>query len=118
MVLKTFERGEQALLVPARVTLRAKERGALVVVHAVNHETLRGKKRADFRANQTGRAGDKKGFSHFLCFYSNLGHNSTAIYRKLLNGDQTYMIRGTGWKIFMRLRPPLWISNFCAPQRL
>ena len=53
----------QALLVPARVALRAEEDRALVVVDAVNDVTqLACEITADFRADQAGRAGDEKTF--------------------------------------------------------
>jgi len=42
----------QAYLVPARVALRTKKSGALVVVYTVNGIPLFGKKEAHFRADE------------------------------------------------------------------
>ena len=53
----------EALLVPARVALRAEEDGALVVVDAVDGVAeLAREVGADFRADQAGRSGDEKVF--------------------------------------------------------
>jgi len=55
----------QAALVPAGVARRAEEDGALVVVDAVHIVAeLAGEIRADFRADEAGGTGDKKGLGH------------------------------------------------------
>ncbi len=57
--------GREAALIPAGVTGRPEEDGALVVVHAVNRVAeFPSEIDADFGADEAGGAGDKEGFSH------------------------------------------------------
>ena len=50
----------QSRLVPARVTLWPKKNGALVVVDAVNFPAFCSEMRADFGADEAGRACDQE----------------------------------------------------------
>jgi hypothetical protein len=60
------KRGTQPGLVPPRVAGGAEKNGALIVVDAVQLESLPAEKKADFGTDQSRRAGDKDAFTHDL----------------------------------------------------
>jgi hypothetical protein len=65
VVREVRERLLKPPFVPAGVALRAKEDFALVVVHAMHGEIAFMEISADFRANESGRAGDQTGLHQF-----------------------------------------------------
>ena len=53
MMLESLAQGfNQALLVPAGITLRAEKHGALVVIHAMHLPPVAGEVNDDFRADE------------------------------------------------------------------
>jgi hypothetical protein len=54
MVAKSGDRPGQAVLVPARVSLRTEKDGALIVIDAMDREAPGTEKEAHFGANQPG----------------------------------------------------------------
>jgi hypothetical protein len=60
VVREIFVRSQEALLIPARVAAGAEKIGAHVVVHAVDFPTELAEMDDNFRANETGRAGDEQ----------------------------------------------------------
>jgi hypothetical protein len=66
VVAKAREVADEALLVPASVALRAEKRFTLIVVDAVNGETVIVKKPGNFRADEAGRTCDQTDFAHAM----------------------------------------------------
>ena len=62
VVVEVFDQLGQALLVPAGVTLRSEENGALVVVEAVDFPTEVGEVETNLRADEAGGSSDEKFF--------------------------------------------------------